>query len=64
VMLRVRRRITSHGGEDANAPEEWLSFFENGTSVEDDRDDALWVERKFNREDDGQILLAGSGRRK
>jgi hypothetical protein len=28
VMIRVRSRITKHGGQDINAPEEWFQWFE------------------------------------
>jgi hypothetical protein len=29
VMIKVRERVTSHGGESKNAPEEWRKYLEN-----------------------------------
>ncbi len=37
VMLRVRTRITSHGGQDANAPEKWMQWFEDGQDKVEER---------------------------
>ena len=58
VMLRVRTRLTTHGGESINAPEEWLQWFESGRDREDARDTAPFAERPVRMEDDGDILFA------
>ena len=58
VMLRVRQRITSHGGESIDAPAEWLSWFEDGHDRADAREDALFADREINREEDGDVLFA------
>ena len=58
VMLRVRQRITDHGGESIDAPTKWLQWFEAGSDVEDARDDALFAEPKIDREEDGDVLFA------
>ncbi len=58
VMLRVRTRRTEHGGQDINAPSEWLQWFETGRDAVEDRDNALFAERDVQREDDGDLLWA------
>ena len=58
VMLRVRRRITSHGGESVDAPAEWRRWFDQGRDVEQERDSALPADKNFNYEEDGNVLFA------
>ena len=58
VMLRVRRRITEHGGESIDAPQEWLQWFEDGQPQAGAREEALFVEKKISYEEDGDILFA------
>jgi uncharacterized protein len=58
VMLRVRARLTEHGGQDIDAPNEWLQWFENGTDGVAARDGALFAEREVQREEDGDLLWA------
>ena len=58
VMLRVRQRITDHGGESIDAPTKWMEWFETGRDVEDARDDALFASPKIDREEDGDVLFA------
>lgn len=59
VMLRVRTRITSHGGQDANAPEKWMQWFENGSDRAEERVTAPFAQRKeLPVEEDGDILWA------
>ncbi|NJN82928.1 MAG: ATP-binding protein [Caldilineaceae bacterium] len=58
VMLRVRSRITEHGGESIDAPEEWSKWFEQGHDVRAGRDDAMLAQPEINREEDGDILFA------
>lgn len=58
VMLRVRQRITSHGGESVDAPAEWRSYFEMGHDVDRERDEALPANKRLNREEDGNVLFA------
>ena len=58
VLLRVRRRITQHGGQDLDAPQEWLNWFAEDRPAEEARDGALFVEKKVKYEDDGDVLWA------
>ncbi len=58
VMLRVRRRITEHGGESIDAPTRWMEWFESGRDVEDARENALFAGPNINREEDGDVLFA------
>lgn len=57
VLLRVRTRLTEHGGEDINAPDEWRRWFEDERQV-GERDGALFAERAAPQEDDGKTLFA------
>ena len=43
VMLRVRRRITEHGGQDLDAPTEWLNWSEQASAPERSGDRELFV---------------------
>jgi len=58
VMLRVRARLTDHGGQDIDAPNEWLQWFESGSDGVAARDGALFAEREVQREEDGDLLWA------
>jgi uncharacterized protein len=58
VMLRVRQRLTRHGGESINAPEEWVAWFADGRDVARERDGALPADRNYQVEEDGDILWA------
>ena len=59
VMLRVRTRITRHGGVDVNAPQEWVKWFEDGRAGASARDAALPASRPdLPVEEDGDILFA------
>jgi DNA helicase HerA-like ATPase len=58
VLLRVRQRLTRHGGQDVDAPGEWLRWFEEDRAALDERDNALVSERRLQREEDGNILFA------
>lgn len=59
VMLRVRTRITSHGGQDANAPEKWVQWFEEGHDMDEERVTAPYAQRQeLPVEEDGDILWA------
>jgi DNA helicase HerA-like ATPase len=59
VMLRVRTRITSHGGQDANAPEKWMQWFEEGQDQAEERVTAPFAPRKeLPVEPDGDMLWA------
>lgn len=60
VLLRVRARITKHGGESINAPEQWLAWFSDNRAAEDTRDAALFTGRKLSadEDEDGDILFA------
>ena len=59
IMLRVRTRITSHGGQDANAPERWVQWFANGEDKVEERVTAPLAGRKeLPVEEDGDVLWA------
>jgi hypothetical protein len=58
VLLRVRRRITRHGGQDLDAPEEWRKWFAEERPAEEARESALPAAKKINYEDDGDVLWA------
>jgi DNA helicase HerA-like ATPase len=59
VMLRVRTRVTSHGGQDLNAPEKWMQWFSDGQNEAEERATAPISSRKeLPVEDDGDILWA------
>ncbi|MFN8496104.1 MAG: ATP-binding protein [Caldilineaceae bacterium] len=58
VMLRVRTRITEHGGESIDAPAEWLQWFEDGQPQANAREEAIIANKKINYEEDGDILFA------
>jgi DNA helicase HerA-like ATPase len=58
VLIKVRRRITPHGGQDLDAPAEWLQWFAQDRAAEQARDHALFVEKKIQYEDDGDVLWA------
>jgi len=60
VMLRVRSRITEHGGESINAPEEWMKWFSEGRAQETARDQAFVVDNSIDLEEDGDLLFATS----
>ncbi|MEZ4863708.1 MAG: ATP-binding protein [Caldilineaceae bacterium] len=58
VMLRVRTRITRHGGQDIDAPNEWFQWFERGAESVNSRDGALLAPDEAQREEDGDLLWA------
>lgn len=58
VMVRVRSRITQHGGQDINAPVEWMQWFETDRAAAATRDAALFADKEIQREEDGDILWA------
>lgn len=57
VMLRVRTRITEHGGESIDAPDEWMAWFESDLPGQAERDESMVVSRSL-EEDDGELLFA------
>jgi hypothetical protein len=57
VLIRVRQRITEHGGQSVDAPEEWLQWF-NQDRAAVERDNALFAEKTLEREEDGDVLFA------
>ncbi|HAJ34352.1 MAG TPA: ATP-binding protein [Chloroflexi bacterium] len=58
VLLKVRKRITQHGGQDLDAPAEWMRWFEEDRPAQAERAAALYAEKKVNYEDDGDVLWA------
>lgn len=54
VMLKVRTRLSRHGGQDIDAPELWRKWFD-GEGVAAERDSALFADKKLNRDDDGEL---------
>ena len=57
LMVRVRQRITEHGGQSIDAPDEWLRWFDSGR-LADEQDLALFAEKDVQREEDGDVLWA------
>ncbi len=41
ILCRVRTRITEHGAEDVDAPEQWRAWFKRGVDAQHTRDQAL-----------------------
>ena len=59
VLMRVRERITPHGGQSIDAPDEWVKWFEEGHAAAAVRDEALPAPRdELPVEPDGDILFA------
>ena len=58
VMLRVRTRVTTHGGESIDAPELWAKWFAEERAAEGARDEALFATKDIEREEDGDLLFA------
>jgi len=59
VMLRVRARITDHGGESINAPDEWVQWFEQERDkVQDARTAPMLPRGAQPKEDDPEDLWA------
>ncbi len=57
VMLRVRSRITEHGGESVDAPAEWLAWFDEDRAGEEAKGSAPIIDRAL-EEEDGDLLFA------
>jgi DNA helicase HerA-like ATPase len=58
VLLRVRQRLTTHGGESIDAPQEWADWFTDERAADNARDGALFLDRTPNQDEDGDILFA------
>ncbi|MEX1018110.1 MAG: ATP-binding protein [Litorilinea sp.] len=59
VMLRVRTRLTKHGGIDINAPEQWAAWFSEDRERATARDNALIpTKRKYDPEKEDDELWA------
>jgi DNA helicase HerA-like ATPase len=59
IMLRVRQRMTKHGGQDVDAPDKWAAYFEDGSAERDERATLPYAARKeLPVEEDGDILFA------
>ncbi len=58
VLLRVRQRLTTHGGESIDAPQEWADWFADERAADNARDGALFLDRTPNQDEDGDILFA------
>jgi DNA helicase HerA-like ATPase len=59
IMLRVRTRITRHGGQDLNAPEQWMKWFADGEDQTEQRASAPLASRQeLPVEEDGDVLWA------
>jgi DNA helicase HerA-like ATPase len=62
VLVRVRQRITSHGGQDINAPEMWSTWFANDEARAEKRMGAVPVDnREWREDDDGEPLRLPPG---
>ena len=58
VMLRVRTRITEHGGESVDAPAEWMRWFAEDQAAVAARDEAAVERKKIEYEESGDLLFA------
>jgi DNA helicase HerA-like ATPase len=58
VLLRVRPRITTHGGESIDAPAQWRAWFDEDRAAVDARDAALPLSRDLSEDEDGDVLFA------
>ena len=58
VMLKVRKRITQHGGQDLDAPAEWMRWFEQDRPAQEERAAAMYVPKEVTEEEDGDVLWA------
>ncbi|MCB0112747.1 MAG: ATP-binding protein, partial [Caldilineaceae bacterium] len=56
VMLKVRTRLTRHGGQDIDAPDLWQKWFDGGGRAAEERDGAVFAEKKLTRDDDDLLL--------
>jgi hypothetical protein len=54
----VRTRITSHGGDDQDAPDQWARWFAKDQAGADARDSAFVAQKQVQVEEDGDILFA------
>ncbi len=64
VMVRVRQRITSHGGQDIDAPALWSAWFSNDEERREKRAGAVPVDdREWWEDDDGEPLRLPPGGR-
>lgn len=57
VMLKVRTRHTEHGGEDVDAPAEWMDWF-GAEQANSAADNALFAEREAQRDEEDNLLWA------
>lgn len=63
VMVRVRQRITKHGGEDMDAPAQWSAWFANNEAAVEKRDGAVLADaREWWENDDGEASRVPPGR--
>jgi DNA helicase HerA-like ATPase len=58
VLLRVRQRLTTHGGESIDAPQEWIDWFAEERAATQARDGALFLDHTPDQDEDGDILFA------
>jgi DNA helicase HerA-like ATPase len=58
VMLRVRTRLTRHGGQSIDAPDMWGKWFADHRDEQTAMDTALPAARDYHTEEDGDILFA------
>lgn len=63
VLLRVRRRLTKHGGQSIDAPEVWRDYSERDLAGAEARDSALTIDPRLVYEDDGNVLFAREKKR-
>lgn len=55
VMLRVRSRLTRHGGQDVDAPQAWQAWFAQGRDQAEERDTAFLREPEKTEDEDGML---------
>lgn len=42
MLVRVRERLTPHGAQDPNAPDQWQRYFDEQAAAQRERDQAIW----------------------
>ena len=45
VMCRIRQRLTVHGGDTFDAPDEWAKWFSSGSKQKREQDEAIYVKQ-------------------
>ncbi|MEN6479592.1 MAG: ATP-binding protein, partial [Anaerolineales bacterium] len=63
MLVRERERLTPHGAQDPNAPEEWQQYFAAQAQAQRERDEAIWRDSPP-QEGDDILFRPGSSRQR